>query len=125
MKKSRFLKEVMDEIQNIKDKATKEEISNLDFDRLDIMHNLKCIYGQMTGSCHSERAREITPKEYPSVASSRNEESFTTLKKEDTFNKKAHKRFTALEVYITIKNANNKGVIAYLKGEITEQQLIL
>lgn len=50
---------VISEARLLKKLATPEEIARLDPYRLDGKSNTKCIYGMMTGSCKSERAKEL------------------------------------------------------------------
>ena len=50
---------IKQEADNLKKFATQDEIDNLDFDDLYPTHNNNCIYGQMTGDCHNERAIEL------------------------------------------------------------------
>ena len=50
---------VLNEAENLKKYATKSEISNLDFETLDPEKTHECIYGQMTGSCFSERSLDL------------------------------------------------------------------
>ena len=47
------------EADNIKKHATQEEINRLEFGILDPKNSKLCIYGQMTGSCFSDRANEL------------------------------------------------------------------
>lgn len=45
--KIKFLDEVIEEINHIKSKATKEEIERLDFSMFNYENRLSCIYDQM------------------------------------------------------------------------------
>jgi hypothetical protein len=47
------------EATNLKANATPEELAKLDFSTLNVDTQDKCIYGQMTGKCYSERATEL------------------------------------------------------------------
>lgn len=112
--KKAFFKEVKKEIDNLKLKATQEEIDMLDFSMLDSDNRFQCIYGQMTGYCESERALELTPKKYDDTGWGLD---FSDAKKNSVFTQ-TQPNFTPLEVYISMLNSNNADVIKYLKGEI-------
>ena len=57
-----FIQMVIDEIDQIKKVATSMEIDKLDFTNFHAQRGDCCIYGQMTGMCDSNRAKEIYPK---------------------------------------------------------------
>jgi hypothetical protein len=57
-------------INNIKKRATSEEISKLDLETFDHANRYACIYGQMTGSCTSVRAKDLMAKTYSDVCQS-------------------------------------------------------
>lgn len=60
MKNKQYLIErVVEEATALKQFATKEELSKIDADIIDPFHTDLCIYGQMTGDCHSERASHL------------------------------------------------------------------
>jgi len=119
MKKSTFLEHVETEATHIRENATNEEINKLDFDYLDPEHVEHCIYGQMTGKCDSERARELTPKSFRSTPALGYKESFT---KWDKFRRQPTRSFgkfvgfTHLEVYIMLKGAKTEELLKYIKG---------
>ena len=50
------------EIENIRKYATKEEKGKLDAETFDGSMENTCVYGQMTGSCSSDRAKELIAK---------------------------------------------------------------
>lgn len=58
----RLLEEVVIEAINLKKYATKEELNNLNYDRLAGAFFNSCIYGQMIGDCYSPRAKELIKK---------------------------------------------------------------
>ena len=97
--KKQFLQEVTDEIENIKLYATDKEKQKLDFDTFDPDYLTSSIYGQLTGHCESDRAIKLITK--------------------------CCKRYyhSLLEGFIRLKNANNKNIISYIKGE--KEKLIL
>ena len=55
----RFKGLVEKEARLLKENATVEELSKLNFDTLDADHRGHCIYGQMTGNCDSYRSLEL------------------------------------------------------------------
>lgn len=68
MEKSKFFEEVKAELVHLRDTATQEEIKKLNFSEFDHTVRYACIYGQMTGSCGSARAKQLTPKTYGDVS---------------------------------------------------------
>lgn len=50
------------EATNLKKHATKQEIDNLNLFTFDPTSESRCIYGQMTGECYSERSVELIQK---------------------------------------------------------------
>ena len=113
MKKSEFLLEVKAELDNLKAKATKEEISMLNLEKFHHNSSSNCIYGQMTGDCDSARAIMLSPKVYSDIGSGYifSKQNF---KKTEKFN-----CYTALEKYLfMVKKPTHKKIISYLKGEI-------
>lgn len=112
MKKSKFIKEVLIELEGIKARATKEEINRLNFDHRKPAY---CIYGQMTGTCNSDRAIEIYGKNYEEISREYNED-LVIFDKQD-FSK--GNWFTALEKYLFMVEAPvHEEIIKFLKGEV-------
>lgn len=60
--KKQFIEDVKKEARALKENATKEETSRLDFDDLDPNSPTRCVYGQMTGSCQNDRAVDLIKK---------------------------------------------------------------
>lgn len=54
-----FLELVHKEAVALKENATKEELNRLEWKWVDADSRTDCIYGQMTGNCHSERAMDL------------------------------------------------------------------
>jgi hypothetical protein len=112
-----FLKMVRVEATHLRNNATKEEKSNLDFDSIMPTYADQCIYGQMTGNCNSDRAKELYPKIFDVDVLSNNsvqkaaETSRTLEKEEDGFF-----YYTPIEVYIGAKDSNLAGLLKYIKG---------
>jgi len=111
--KKDFFAEVITEVEHLKKTATQEEIGKLDFGRLNAYMYHACIYGQMTGDCHSDRAVELANKKYEGIA----EEGYSFFQWSNSIYSKVSNDISPLEVYITLKRAKNKSLIAYLKGE--------
>lgn len=108
--KEEFLKNVIKEIENIKEKATYEEKENLDFSNFEFDNASKCIYGQMTGDCDSARAVELTPKKHSDIILGQGFKS-------QEFGGTSEKYFTDLEMYLFISNdKTHEKIINYIKG---------
>ncbi len=104
-----FVKKVQKELDDIKARATPEEIARLNFAYFNSKHTERCIYGQMTGDCDSDRAKEIRKK---SIGDS------------DTLEKGSY--YTPLEVYLfRVEADKHQEIIDYLKGIITTIDLKL
>jgi hypothetical protein len=99
-----LIKHALAEIKNLKKKATKEEINKLVYHNFIPMSVAECIYGLMTGSCNSARAKELTPKTYKGGF------ILEDLKK-GTY-------FTALELILpNLTQIKQKEIFNYLKGK--------
>lgn len=121
MKKSEFLLEVKQELDNIKKLATKEEIDNLDTRTFKHTNSYLCIYGQMTGNCQSTRARDLYKKSYINVGYDSIDLTYIPFKNQDLTLTKVNGNFTPLEKYLyMVKESMHKKIIAYLKGDIEE-----
>lgn len=122
MKKSEFLLEVKAELDNIKSKATQEEISRLDFKDFNHTFSDKCIYGQMTGWCSNDRAIELSPKVYKSI-SKKIINRYLPFSQQSMSTK--YQSYTALEKYLfMVKISMHEKIISYLKGEIDTIELV-
>jgi len=63
MRKEKILEDLaIEEAKNLKNLAKPEEINNLNPASFDPTDPARCIYGQMTGSCWSDRANELIIK---------------------------------------------------------------
>ena len=67
MKKLVFIKQVYEELKTIKEKATPNEINQLKLSGFNHTDYRYCIYGQMTGSCISDRAKELQKKSFKTL----------------------------------------------------------
>lgn len=121
-----FMKSVMDELQNIKNNATQEEISKLNLYEFNPTISDGCIYGQLTGNCFSRRSRELM--ELGSVKSfSEDLDSFNNIKmsRPKIINSASSRAFTALEFYICHVPKNmHTSMFQFLKGEIETIELL-
>ena len=62
MKKKQYLDAVLQEVENLKKFANKNEINKLDINWFDAFTPRTCLYGQLTGHCTSNRAKELMDK---------------------------------------------------------------
>ena len=143
MTKENFLLAVRHEIDALKKHADPREIHGLRFSTFDPDSPQDCIYGQMTESCTSDRAKElmylcvlaISDFSLDSEGSWKSRTSKTILEsgmngsfdaqgwKKDsrvslTGNRRNYSYMTALEVYILLKTDSHEQVINYLKGNL-------
>lgn len=115
---------VKQEADNIKRFATADEIGRLDFEDLNPKSFNKCIYGQMTGNCSSDRAIDLLndcTKPFSCRLDYREEpivSCFSQSLRLDDEN-----GFSPIEYYITKSYAKNDGLIAYLKSETDTLEL--
>lgn len=144
--KKTFLKAVKHEIDSIKEYATSEEINKLNIHLFNPDDINNCIYGQLTESCESYRAKELMEKgclkvfdvdstfvknksfEYIAykIKVNKNKRNIWNKKMKDTELQMYHRDYdylSALETYIMLDNANNENIIEYLKGETQELNL--
>lgn len=130
MKSTEILhKLVKAEAKKLKENAFKKELDNLDIDTLCPINELSCIYGQMTGTCTSERADKLMRLSCTRIYIPSSEGVKGTLNGDikDIKKKRCHhiwdsyEYFSPVEIFIakTVNqnNGNNKALIAYLKGE--------
>lgn len=139
--KKQFLADVAKEVEALREHATDEEKERLDFYNFNPRTVRGCIYGQMTRDCESERAHELMNLSCVRQMNIKNgskvgttdltDKTFTEIAHfvngdydEKTWDKNSHGFLTrtfaylsALEGYINLKDAKNKNVIAYIKGE--------
>lgn len=138
-KKQQFLKDVMHEINALKQNATQKEINRLNFDRFYHANPHQCIYGLMCKGCYTLRAKKlmdascirvmdlkygVSQIEGESISSKEFKiNGKNTGQGWDSMGDRNYSHLSALEGYICTKNANNKGIIQYLKGEIQTLEL--
>lgn len=140
-KKDAFLKDVFHEVQSLRHNATPEEKERLDFDTLDYNEPALCIYGQLTEDCSSLRAKELmdigcirvmdVPDGVDDIKEVNIEDEKFNINGENTgqgwiyseeFKEygRDYTHLSALEGYICTKDAKNKEIIDYIKGNINE-----
>lgn len=128
-----LINDVTKEAQALRVHATKEERERLNFAELNPEHINKCIYGQMTGSCNSERGAALI---YLCACRFIKDASLTDIQ-HDGFERIQRKingntvvnfiknrtedlyvtHYSAIEAYILLPDAKNANLISYLKGE--------
>ncbi len=143
MKKQEFLNAVEHEVRALKKYGTKEELGRMDIDTFNAGNAYSCIYGQMTGTCTSKRAKKLMDKSCIIVF--KDEEPFTLSGKafsrfkpyingknegqgwndsgSDTRDSRNYNHSSALEGYILMKGAKVKMIIKFLRGESTVLKL--
>lgn len=121
-------RQVAREANLLKKHATKEELDRIDFFTLNPFSKLNCIYGQMTGDCYGKRATSLIKNCAVPVASSISKSSASTflLPVKNWVKKAWHTvsdkrkvvdgRFSAIEYYIALPDANIIGLTNYLQG---------
>lgn len=142
-----LIADVAHEVKSLRLNATKEELERLNLGKIDPASPSRCIYGQMTDSCDSFRAKElmdescvrvVTEKQFDGVPMS-GRLSFEEVKglkkgkyKGQTWRTKmssdynrSYSYLSMLELYISLKGARVDNIIAYLKGESEELDLKL
>lgn len=116
-----YFDRVLNEINLLKQNATKEELSQLNFETLNPDNGRLCIYGQITGDCFSNRAFELIQTCCKTTI------SFPYLSKTTTHKRRPRQDryddFSFLEHCIAMYPMNNLAIIQYLKGERTEINL--
>lgn len=146
MKKADFLKAVEHEVKTLKKIATKDELSKLNITKFNPTYNDRCIYGQMTGNCGSERAKNLMDEACIIVTNSKkglhsgildfDGQAYTKIKKfingkntgqgwnndgsDDHRESRNYGHLSALEAYISLKGAKPKNIISFLRDETKE-----
>ena len=113
-----IIKHVKAEIENIKLFATKKQISKLNFDTLDPQHTERCIYGQMTGCCESNRAYVLINK-----CCTRATKDMDRFIKTSCIRERSVYSYSFLEAFIYNYPDNNKHIIDYIKGKTDKLRL--
>jgi len=120
MNNKMMIKLVKAEAASLVKRATDKEKSNLSFEQLNTNRHDSCIYGQMTGSCFSDRAENLITASCKRVYSHVGDGSRVRgrLNGEP---KNRNVYWSPIEVFIdkdyNKANGNNERLIAYIKGE--------
>lgn len=146
MKKKEFIAAVEHEIKALKELAKPSELNQLNFNSFSYDSPESCIYGQLTGSCTSKRAKELMDQACIIVTNGEKmlgvhdleQKSFLSIRKYingentgqgwndeggSTFKSRSYSYLSALEAYIALKGAKNENIIKFLRGEISELKL--
>lgn len=126
--KKQFLADVMHEIDMLKIHATSTEKGKLDFYEFDPENPDCCIYGQMTGWCRSNRAKELMDLACTRVVENDTQNEFGIWNEvkicvNGVYTGQMYNRqnqfsyMSTLEAYIYMKDAKSEAIIAYIKGE--------
>jgi hypothetical protein len=131
---------VKKEASKLKEYATQEELEQLDFNTLRPYVSYNCIYGQMTGSCYSDRANELILKcaervyiRTPHTTFSDGVLAYQTLNggPHPITDNRGRCEFyhSPIEVYVILNKensttVNNKMLIDYLQGVTTELDFV-
>lgn len=109
--KKQFLEDVAKEARALRKHATKKELELLNFETFDGGDVKKCIYGQMTGDCDSDRASELIQLCAP-IYFEGSSGGYKTNSVFEIF------RYSPIERYVAqYVSEKNKNLIAFLKGE--------
>jgi hypothetical protein len=124
--------DVRKEAEALKIHATKEEMGRLDIKKLNPANHAFCVYGMATGSCVNERAAYLVDKcavRYFEEFADDSEYLYELVKEkpEDNAQMRASEcefyLYSAIEIYIALPEANNAGLIAFLRGETENLEL--
>jgi len=128
MQKEKILTYVQQEIDNLREYATDEQKSKLDFSNFDPDKVHYCIYGQMTGNCYSQEAIKLMKKclvkgvlvgSDPLVSEIIPRYKFPFSRRHSLI----YRRHSVLENFIVFYPENNEDIIKYIKGDINELNL--
>lgn len=121
---------VIKEINNLIIHATKTERRRLNYKYFNPNHTTKCIYGQMTGSCDSERAKQLLNKCAVPVSTDIDKNIISIDKRYNkNFDKKGSYRsdvFSPIEVYVFRNRFNaeiNDKIIKFIKTGVPIESL--
>lgn len=138
-----LIADVKIEAQKLKAYATKDELQKLNWMRLSPLNAKQCFYGQMTGSCFSQRAAELIEnccERYfkrdaleGACIESRNANvdeiiaNVNGIQVDGFFNNRTTaakpSHYSSIEVYIAMEGANYKSLLAFLKDETQTLEL--
>ena len=123
---------VKEEAANLKKLATAEELQKLDIHILNHDNIYNCIYGQMTGHCHSRRAADLIINCCPRVYDATNDGNLNIeravlngkpskdiiwSREEDRWSRREH--YSPIETFLFPSSRQQKeSLVSYLKGEV-------
>lgn len=126
-RKSVMYELVKDEAKKLRKNATKSELKRLDFEELDTQSSIRCVYGQMTGDCYSNRAKDLIVNSCKRVYKDEYTKDLNNCRLNGKPNRNyrsvinTNNYFSPIEVFIdqpkNKTNGNNELLIKYLKGE--------
>ena len=122
MKKSILSKLAKKEARELKKKATREELDQLDFRSLGPASASRCIYGQMTGDCFSDRASRLIHQCAERVYDVREKGmAHAALNGKPKEDRQMFRYYSPIEIFIhnmqNRENGNNEILVDYLKGK--------
>lgn len=122
--KKEFHQMVMTEINHLRDNATQEEKNLLNYDTFQYNKGKHCIYGQLTGSYTSARAKELYSKSLENLGDhNTRDDNYIN----DIIHIETGDCFTCLEYYLYLsvgtvpyieKVEKHNEIIRFIKGEI-------
>lgn len=131
-----FHADVAAEAKALRQHATKEELKELDIRFLDTDSKYNCIYGLLTGHCNSKRAialieqcctrfikdnnlADIVGGGFERIAEKINGSVYngSLYDNRNAYIESIETHYSSIEAYILLPEANNVGLIAYLRGE--------
>lgn len=131
--REQFIEDVKAEAMALRENATKEELERLDFSVLDPGDITACIYGMATADCMTKRAcfliskccKRYVKNEMPGLEENDITDVINNINGEVAENVILKERISewgiihlsSIEAYITLKDAKNANLIAYLRGE--------
>lgn len=130
--KKQLLQDVRTEIEFLKTKLTQKERERLNFRTFNSNERGSCIYGQISGDCRNERAKDLIQEcckrvwhQYKHSRSKGITPGSTFTEVRSLLNGGLKPEMirhnldfiSALEGYIQLKGAKNKEIIDYLKGK--------
>lgn len=117
---------VKEEADNLKKFATRKELDRIDFYSINAGSRTKCIYGQMTGNCISDRAEELIFKCATNTYEGHDEAINVDIKDSELIGPPTEsnrficnfKFFTPIEKFLYVADFSQiKKLVSYLKNE--------
>ncbi len=110
---------VVQEALKLRKYAKKSERAKLNFWYLDSHSTLSCIYGQMTGNCHSPRAVQLLNKctvPYSKEVFCNNKYDYYRKSDQKEFIRSDIRDFSPIEYYISLPGAKKEDLINLIKS---------